>query len=48
MEENIQRYIDNLNNRLSADFICTSEVASEIANYLLEDVIEDEIPSEWL
>lgn len=48
MEENIQRYIDNLNNRLNADFVCTVEVANEIVNYLLEEVIEDETPSDWL
>jgi hypothetical protein len=48
MEENIQRYIDNLNNRLNADFICTVEVATEIVKYLLEEVIEDETPSDWL
>jgi hypothetical protein len=48
MEENIQRYIDNLNNRLNADFICTVEVATEIVDYLLEKVIKDETPSDWL
>ena len=48
MEENIQRYIDNLNNRLNADFVCTAEVATEIVDYLLEEVIEDETPSDWL
>ena len=48
MEENIQRYIDNLNNRLNADFVCTTEVATEIVNYLLEEVIEYETPSDWL
>lgn len=48
MEENIQRYIANLNNRLNSDFVCTVEVANEIVNYLLEEVMEDETPSEWL
>lgn len=48
MEENIQRYIGSLNNRLNADFICTVEVATEIVDYLLEKVIKDETPSDWL
>ena len=48
MEENIQRYIDNLNNRLNADFVCTANVANEIVNYLLEEVIKNETPNEWL
>ena len=48
MEDNIKEYIDNLDSRLNADFICTVEVASEIVNYLIEEVIYDETPNEWL
>ena len=47
MEDNIKEYIANLDNRLNADFICTSEVASSIVYYLIEE-IEDETPNEWL
>ena len=48
MEDNIKEYIDNLDSRLNADFVCTVEVASEIVNYLIEEVIYDETPNEWL
>src|SRR5574344_189564 len=48
MEDNIKKYIANLDNRLNADFICNSNVANKIVRYLLTEVIANEKPSEWL
>ena len=48
METNIKEYIDYLDSRLNVDFVCTSDIAEDLVYYLLEEVIYDETPNEWL